>query len=97
MNDSRTPTTEVRGDAALARLIAQMGVAGVAVMLASVALAVGGPRLALPSLSIDARTWALGAALFGALLLLLLQGLVLRQGERLVRQPQAAAGAVDMG
>ena len=83
MNDPRTPPKDAGHERALARLIAHMGVAGVAVLLASVALAVGGPRLDLPGLAIEARVWPAAGALFGTLALLLLQGWVLRRLDRL--------------
>ncbi len=83
MNDPRTPPKDAGHERALARLIAHLGVAGVAVLLASVALAVGGPQLDLPGLVIETRVWAAGGALFGTLALLLLQGLMLRRLGRL--------------
>ncbi len=77
MNDLRTPPH--RSASGLASLIGLFGAAGVAVLLASVALAVGGPLLDLPGLQWDARTWALGAAVGGCVALLLLLAWLLRE------------------
>ena len=77
------------GASGLAGRIARLGLAGVGVLLASVALAVGGPLLDLPGVQADARAWALAsAALGGVSMLLVLQALTQRQrGVRSAADP----------
>ncbi len=77
MNDLPTPT--YRSASGLASLIALLGVAGVAVLLSSVALAVGGPLLDLPGLQLDVRVWAVGSALLGGGAWLVLLAVLLRK------------------
>ncbi len=87
-----------RSASGLASLIGLLGVAGVAVLLASVALAVGGPLLDLPGLDLDARAWAVGAAGLGAAALLVLLAWLLRKPAAAAAGPAlpTAAASAEM-
>lgn len=96
MSDPQAPTRHKQplgaeaGASELARLIARLGVVGVVVLLASVALAVGGPQLDWIATRVDPRVWAVGSALLGGVALLVVFYALTRQQPAEPAEPVAA-------
>ncbi len=88
MSDPKATSPNTHASA-LASLIARLGLAGAGVLLASVALAIGGPLLDIPGVQADARAWAVTSAVLGGVgMMVLLQALT--------RRPLTEPGAIEL-